>query len=102
MSNDTSVASSSDSSVTVKPWWKYPLVWMVVGGPLSVIVACAITWFVIMRQPDPVLDSLREEDTDTLAQQGSSYAPAQKGRNHAATGYRPASAVEQPASSTPR
>ena len=27
-----------------RSWWKYPIVWMVVGGPVAVIIASLITW----------------------------------------------------------
>lgn len=75
-----------------RPWWKYPVVWMVIGGPLSVIVACVVTWFFIMKAPDQVLSQTQSvENTELEKQLGKQYAPAQKARNHAATNaYKPA------------
>jgi len=38
-----------------KPWWKYGHVWMVIGGPLVVVVASFITLYLAMSRPDPVV-----------------------------------------------
>ena len=80
------------------PWWRYPLVWMVIAGPAAVVVAGFATLWLAIRTPDPVVagDYYRRgiEINQTLARD-KSLAPAQQGRNHAAT---PAPAVgPQPA-----
>ena len=36
------------------PWWKYAHMWMVVGGPLIVVVASFVTLWMAIRTPDPV------------------------------------------------
>lgn len=71
-----------------RPWWKYPVVWMVVGGPLSVVLACLVTWYFIMQAPEQVLTRSEDEpNTDQMVRaKGVNYAPAEKARNHAATG----------------
>lgn len=69
-----------------RPWWKYPMVWMVIGGPLAVVVACIITWFVIMQSPNEVLNTLDDAENHTLSASGTQYSPAMRARNHAATG----------------
>lgn len=74
-----------------RAWWKYPVVWMVVGGPLAVIIACIITWFFIMRSPNEVLIESKETENPALSQEGAHYTPANRARNHAATGGVPAS-----------
>lgn len=90
-SSDTRLpAMASSHPEEGKPWWKFPLVWMVVGGPLAVVIACVITWFVIMRAPDQVLTQTQDVENKALTQQGAHYAPAQRARNHAATGGEPA------------
>lgn len=62
---------------TQRPWWREPLVWMVIGGPLAVVVAGIATLVIAVKNPDPVLQE---------RQSGSSAQVAvQKGRNHAAT-----------------
>jgi hypothetical protein len=78
----------------VQPWWKYGHVWLVISGPLTVVVAGLVTAWIAFSQQDPVLaqDYYRQglNINKTLAQQGS-LAPAMQGRNHAAT---PAGAVQ--------
>ena len=70
-----------------RPWWKYPVVWMVVGGPVAVIIASLITWILIMRSPNEVLTQFQDvEDQSLVQQKGGQYTPAHRARNHAATG----------------
>ena len=69
-----------------RPWWKYPMVWMVVGGPLAVIVACLVTWYFIAHSPNEVLIESKEVEVPGLSEQGTHYTPANRARNHAATG----------------
>lgn len=54
------------------PWWREPMMWLVVGGPTVVVVAAIVTAVIAVRGADPVLDT----------RQGQ---PAVQGRNHAAT-----------------
>ena len=76
------------------PWWKVPHMWMVVGGPLVVIVAAVATAVIAIRNPDPVLNkndyerdlaaSLRLEGqarVDALAKMQTAH----QARNHAAS-----------------
>jgi hypothetical protein len=46
-----------------KAWWRYPLVWMVIGGPVCVVLASIATLGVAihMQQQDPPF----EEDVTT-------------------------------------
>jgi len=62
------------------PWWHEPTMWLVVGGPTVVVFACMATLALALIYPDPVLEEKSAAST-TAAQQ-----PAQKARNHAATG----------------
>ena len=59
------------------PWWKLPIVWMVIGGPALVVVASFVTLGLAIRHPDPVLSTA--DAMDKAAQ------PALQARNHAAT-----------------
>ena len=72
---------------TAAPWWKFPLVWMVIAGPAIVVVAGFATLWIAIRTPDPVIaeDYYRQgiEINKTLADK--KLLPAQTGRNHAAT-----------------
>lgn len=79
----SSIASSSSSSPVSqadknRPWWRYPIVWMVIGGPAAVVVACIYTIHLALANVDPVLDtSVGKVGTPSLA-------PANQGRNRAA------------------
>ena len=73
-----------------KPWWKYPLVWMVIGGPLVVVVASIVTMVIAIRSPDPVVeqDYYRKglNINQTLAdEKAREMMPAMQARNHVAT-----------------
>lgn len=80
---------------TSAPWWKFGHVWLVIAGPLAVVVAGFVTLYLAIRTPDPVVaeDYYRQgiEVNKTLGQKGSplTLAPAHQARNHAATGEIP-------------
>ncbi|NWG74270.1 MAG: nitrogen fixation protein FixH, partial [Rubrivivax sp.] len=38
------------------PWWRVGMVWLVIGGPLAVVVAGIVTAVIAIRGADPVLD----------------------------------------------
>ncbi|MET0542659.1 MAG: FixH family protein [Variovorax sp.] len=82
------------------PWWRYPLVWLVIGLPATVVVAGLCTAWVALHGNDSVVeeDYYRKgiEINRTLADK--SLMPAQKGRNHAMT---PTDDVPVPASVAP-
>lgn len=58
------------------PWWRVRMVWLVIGGPLVVVVASFVTLALALRHPDPVLAADTEVDAATT--------PAIAARNHAA------------------
>lgn len=58
------------------PWWRYGMVWMVIAGPLIVVIASMVSAVVAIRGADPVVASSSDQDTQR---------PAIQGRNHAAT-----------------
>jgi hypothetical protein len=65
-----------------RPWWREPMVWMVIGGPAIVVVAAISTGIVAWRGADPlVLDA----PPITTGQANPALEPALKARNHAAT-----------------
>ncbi|MBY0465235.1 MAG: nitrogen fixation protein FixH [Burkholderiales bacterium] len=87
--------SQSDSRDT-KPWWKEPYVWLVVGGPLVVVVAAIYTAVIAARNPDPLVDRNTAQQagvsatTEQTQKQGYDAAlaklqPAHQARNHAAS-----------------
>lgn len=60
--------------------WREPMVWLVVSGPLSVVLASIVTVTLTIRHPDPPL-VLRPASA-----QAADDVPAVTARNHAATG----------------
>ncbi len=60
-----------------KPWWRHGIMWLVVGGPLTVVIAATLTAVIAIRGADLIVD-------DAGAAKSGSHAPAMKARNHAA------------------
>ena len=82
-----------------RPWFREPMVWMVISGPLVVVLASIVTVTLAIQNPDPVLDrqpavapnaavldKLSPAEREAVL---SSLLPAQKGRNHVATPHTP-------------
>jgi uncharacterized protein len=59
------------------PWWRHPMMWLVLGGPALVVVAAIATAVIAARGADTVLN--HDEVPDRAA------APAMQARNHAAS-----------------
>ena len=76
------------------PWWRVPMVWLVLSGPLSVVVASLATAVIAWRHIDPVLEAARPAharpgaEVAVPASPKDTLAPALKARNHAATPQR--------------
>lgn len=75
------------------PWWKHGHVWLLIAGPVAVILAGIATTVIAVRSADPVVeaDYYRRgiEINKTLAARDKSQLPALQGRNHAATPVAP-------------
>ena len=56
-----------------RPWWREPMLWLVIGGPVTVVIAGVATLVIAVQVPDPVIK----------AETGK--PPAVQARNHAAT-----------------
>lgn len=70
-----------------KAWWKNGYVWLIIAGPLSVVIASAITISYAINTPDPAIEDYYvkgQNINQTLSNQ--QLSPAIKARNHAATG----------------
>jgi uncharacterized protein len=79
---------NASTPMSTGPWWRHPMVWMVVSGPAVVVLAATVTAVVAWRGADPEVEhaavvQARVEAKDPLA-------PALKARNHAATPTREA------------
>lgn len=72
-----------------RPWWAYGHVWLVISGPLVVVVASFITFYMAAHGQDPVLSQSSVENHSSAIQGQPSLAPAMQARNHAATGTLP-------------
>jgi hypothetical protein len=85
---------SSQESTISRPWWQFGHVWLVVSGPLTVVIASFFTFYLAAVGTDPIVDEnyyqKGVEINRTLADQPQSLAPAMQARNHAATGVLPA------------
>ena len=73
----------TDKSVPVlRPWWREPMVWLVIGGPATVVVAAIATGIVAWRGADPLV---LEAPAVSAAPSSRALEPALTARNHAAT-----------------
>lgn len=75
--------------------------WMVVGGPLAVVLACVVTAVVIALHPDPPLTPQQRQELMKAEQYNPHQAPdaltpALKARNHAAQAGASGTQDEQP------
>jgi hypothetical protein len=82
--------STLDASAK-RPWWSYGHVWLVIAGPLIVVVASFITFYLAAHGQDPVLMQSNVEPKGS-PEALTTLAPAVQARNHAATGALPSSA----------
>ena len=60
------------------PWWRLPIVWMVIAGPAIVVVASITTAGIAIKHVDPVLDTSKGQVKGVIDM------PAIQARNHAA------------------
>ena len=70
-------ANSATPATPAAPWWRFGMMWLVVGGPSVVVVASFVTLALAILNPDPVYKQ--------AATGGAAELPAVQGRNHAAT-----------------
>lgn len=76
-SASTAPALSGSSAARPEPWWRVGMVWLVLGGPAAVVLACIVTVTLAVRSAEPVLTA--------QSTQNVSDRPAVQGRNHAAS-----------------
>jgi len=80
---------SSEPPIT--PWWRIPIVWLVVGLPASAVIAATASGIIAVHHADHVVDeykaSLRQSAEESLVNGVAHGAlePAEAARNHAAT-----------------
>jgi uncharacterized protein len=66
-------------------WWRVPMVWLIIGGPLTVVVASLITAVIAVRSADPVLTAQERGGASERSSAPDAMTPALQARNHAAT-----------------
>jgi uncharacterized protein len=81
------MSSHTSSPLQDRPWWTHGHVWLIISGPLIVVIAGFVTFYLAANGQDPVL-STQEVSIQTQGS-GITLAPAIQARNHAATGELP-------------
>ena len=76
-------ARRRDDAPVVMPWWRIGMVWLVIGGPLAVVVASLVTAAIAVHGAEEVLT--RPPTPVTLSSGDAAQLPAMQGRNHAVT-----------------
>jgi hypothetical protein len=78
------------SNPAAAPWWKVRMLWLVLGGPLVVVLASFVTLGLALSHPDPVLQTgpaaTGNAGAGSAGHVNPSQLPALQGRNNAATG----------------
>ncbi len=77
---------SSSLPLSSPPWWRLPIMWLVLGGPAAVVIAGFATLWIAIDGADPIIANVpqaREVARSGVRARGE--APAQQVRNHAAT-----------------
>lgn len=69
------------AATVVRPWWREPMVWLVIGGPAVVVVAAIVTSIVAWRGADPLVQEAPTQATPV----DRTLQPALAARNHVAT-----------------
>lgn len=76
-------ATQSAKSAGPQSWWRVGMVWLVIGGPLSVVVASMVTAVIAYRGADVVI--VETPSARHVATTPTATTPAMQARNHAAT-----------------
>ena len=72
-----------------KPWWQEKFMWLVVGLPCSVVLACMATIAIVWMHPMPVIETPESppglsnlpQSSTSLSDQDTRYLPAMTARN---------------------
>ena len=69
-----------------KAWWRHGLVWFVLSGPIAVVIASSVTFWLAAHGADVLADDARPRaPVQRQALHERALLPALQGRNHAAT-----------------
>lgn len=87
MRTQESNANEAGAQANHRPWWRHPMVWLVIGGPATVVVAAIATAVIAYRGADEVL--VETPSARHAVTQPTANTPAMQARNHAATASAP-------------
>ncbi len=79
------LSASRPTEPPPSPWWRFPIVWLVIGGPAVVVVASIVTAVVAWRGADDVLVETPAARGATATTRPTATTAALTARNHAAT-----------------
>jgi len=84
-----------ESKTPARAWYREPMMWLILGGPLLVVLASVITYAIAVRDPDPVIERDPASEAarvgkELTPEQRDSLLPAVKARNHVASPAQPA------------
>ena len=68
-------------SEPAQPWWRFRIMWLVLGLPAAVVCTSLITAAIAWTHIDPVVS----EPVSVQPTSANALEPAQRARNHAAT-----------------
>ena len=73
-----------------EPWWKHGFVWLVISGPVIVILASFVTLYFAIKTPDPAIENyyVKGMQINRTLEAQEALAPAINARNHAQTGLK--------------
>jgi hypothetical protein len=74
-------SGSPHAKAQASPWWRHPMVWLVISGPAAVVVAGFWTLWLAIGHPDPVVTATPVQ----ASVGGDAHTLAMQARNHAAT-----------------
>lgn len=74
----------------VAQWWRNPYCWLILVGPITVVIAGILTAWIAIAGADPLVDENYYQKGIALSKgvtgAPESLLPAKQARNHAATG----------------
>ena len=75
------IPSTQSAGPDAPPWWRVGMLWLIVGGPLTVVVASLVTAAIAVAGAEEVLT----RPAPSLSASEAHLLPAVQARNHAAT-----------------
>lgn len=86
MTSEYQATRQDDLQTGVQPWWRFGHVWLVISGPVVVVVAGFVTLYLAISSPNEIVrDPNEAQYTRGSSMVQSGQAPAMQARNHAQT-----------------